>query len=442
MRKGLLWVLGIWFLSAIACVSRSVGSERETQAIALPTTSPSEAKATGDLKNPADVSSDPASVSAVATVDDGAAYRGWARVETLLWWVKNAPLPVPVVTTGDPNVGFDPNHLNTVNTAGAIGQRGTQVLLGDNNINSPPFFGMRLTLGGWVDDDEFFGVEGSGFILEHRTKRFVAASDKVGNPPLYFPIATGTAGAERGIPIADPLRSFSGAVGIISSLQLWGAECNGNLTLIRNSGLEFTLLAGFRYADLRENLQIYNTSTDLIFGNVTNLNDSFSSRDQFYGGQIGGRLAVQRERFSLDITGKVALGATHQVVNIQGDISQAGPNPLVPPGLGTFPGGLFAQSTNIGKRNADQFAVLPSLELKLGYEINPRTRVFAGYDLMYWSQVVRPGNQINHNVNLTQNAVLDPNGLGRLVGPAQPAPLFNRSDFWAQGINLGLEVRY
>jgi hypothetical protein len=68
--------------------------------------------------------------------------------------------------------------------------------------------------------------------------------------------------------------------------------------------------------------------------------------------------------------------------------------------------------------------------------------VFAGYDLVYWSQVVRPGNQINHNVNLTQNAVLDPNGLGRLVGPAQPAPLFNRSDFWAQGINLGLEVRY
>src|SRR5260370_19086401 len=111
---------------------------------------------------------------------------------------------------------------------------------------------------------------------------------------------------------------------------------------------------------------------------------------------------------------------------------QAGPNPLVPPGLGTFPGGLFAQSSNIGRRLADRFTVLPSLELKLGYAINPRTQVFAGYDILYWNQVVRPGNQINHTVNLTQNAVLDPNGVGKLVGPAQPAPLFQPGDFCAQ----------
>jgi len=32
--------------------------------------------------------------------------------------------------------------------------------------------------------------------------------------------------------------------------------------------------------------------------------------------------------------------------------------------------------------------------------------------------------------------------VAKLVGPAQPAPLFVRSDFWAQGINVGLEFRY
>jgi hypothetical protein len=130
------------------------------------------------------------------------------------------------------------------------------------------------------------------------------------------------------------------------------------------------------------------------------------------------------------------------VVNIQGNIIQVGPNPLVPPGLGAFPGGLFTQSSNIGKGNADRFTVLPSLEVKLGYEINEQTRVFVGYDVMYWDQVVRPGNQINHDVNLTQNAVLDPSGVGKLVGSAQPAPLFKRSDFWAQGISVGLEFRH
>jgi hypothetical protein len=408
----------------------------------LPATNPPEDKAPADSNKPAEVSPEPAMGSTVSTMDNVAGYRAWARVEYLLWWLKNAPLPVPLVTTGDPHVGFDPNHLNTVNTAGAIGQPGTQILFGDKSIRSQAYSGTRLTLGGWVDEEESFGGEGSGFVLERRTKRFVVGSDSAGNPPLYFPIFSAIGGAERGIPIADPLRSFSGNVIVNSTLQLWGAECNGIFTMIHNPGLELTLLAGFRYADLRENLQIYNTTTDLIFGNVTNLTDSFDTINQFFGGQIGSRLAVQRDRCYLDLTGKVALGATHQVVNIQGDISQVGPNPLVPPGLGTFPGGLFTQSSNIGKRNADRFTVLPSLEVKLSYEINEQTRVFVGYDVMYWDQVVRPGNQINHDVNLTQNAVLDPSGVGKLVGPAQPAPLFKRSDFWAQGISVGLEFRH
>ena len=186
-------------------------------------------------------------------------------------------------------------------------------------------------------------------MLQRHTSVFSAASDSAGNPPLYFPIFSAIAGAERAVPIADPLRGFSGDVTVTSQLQLWGAECNGLFTFFRRSGLDATLIAGFRYADLRENLQIHNTTTDLMFGNVTSLNDSFATSNQFYGGQIGSRLAFQLERFSLDVTGKVALGLTHQTVDIEGSITQSGPNPLVPPGPGTFPGGIFAQTTNIGR---------------------------------------------------------------------------------------------
>ena len=166
------------------------------------------------------------------------------------------------------------------------------------------------------------------------------------------------------------------------------------------------------------------------------------TRNQFYGSQLGSRLFVTYDHFTLDVITKIALGVTHEVIDIAGDISQTGPNPLVPPGLGTFPGGLFAQPTNIGHRTSNRFSILPSLEVKLGYAFNPRTRVLVGYDLWAWDQVVRPGDQINRNVNLTQNAVLDPNGVGQLVGPAQPAPLFKRSDFWVQGLSVGVEVRY
>jgi hypothetical protein len=71
--------------------------------------------------------------------------------------------------------------------------------------------------------------------------------------------------------------------------------------------------------------------------------------------------------------------------------------------------------------------------------ITQHCRAFVGYDFLYWNQVVRPGNQVDRNINLSQSAVF---GSGTLSGPATPAPLFGRSDFWAQGITFGLELRF
>ena len=54
--------------------------------------------------------------------------------------------------------------------------------------------------------------------------------------------------------------------------------------------------------------------------------------------------------------------------------------------------------------------------------------------------MVRPGEQIDVAVNSTQvpTSVL----FGPLTGPARPAFNFRQSDFWAQGLNLGLEFRF
>ncbi len=363
--------------------------------------------------------------------------RVWARSEYLLWWVKNAPLPIPIVTTGDPKVGFP-----TLNTAGAIGQPGTQVLLGNSSQDLGSFSGMRFTLGSWLDQEQLFGLEVSGFLLQRQVNQFVANSDVNGYPPLYFPRFNPAAGIEDALPIADPLRGFAGGVVVTSTLQLWGTEANAVLSLWRQGDVEITLLGGFRYADLRETLQIHNTTIDLGSGDVTSLNDFFGTRNQFYGAQLGAQFGAQYESWSIDLNAKVAFGNTHQVVDIQGNTTQAGPNPLVPPGVGTFPGGFFAQPSNIGHYTADQFTVIPSVNLNLSYQVSKQWRLFFGYEFMYWNQVVRPGDQMSHSVNLTQNAVLDPNGTGHLIGPAQPAPLFNRTSFWANGVNFGMEFRF
>ncbi len=198
----------------------------------------------------------------------------------------------------------------------------------------------------------------------------------------------------------------------------------------RTANLEFTTLLGFRYVDLEENLNINGFSGDLNGPDYFIVNDHFATRNQFYGGQLGGHLRWSTNRLSLDVAGKIALGATHQSVDIQGYTNSSGT---------VSPGGFYAQSSNSGHFTANQFGVIPSVEMKLSYRIWRNWRAFIGYDFMYWNQVVRPGNQIDRNINLSQSSVF---GSGALSGPASPSPLFGRSDFWAQGMTFGLEFRF
>ena len=51
---------------------------------------------------------------------------------------------------------------------------------------------------------------------------------------------------------------------------------------------------------------------------TTSITDSFDTRNQFYGGQVGMRASYLHGRFGLDLTGKLALGAVHQTVSRDG----------------------------------------------------------------------------------------------------------------------------
>jgi hypothetical protein len=357
----------------------------------------------------------PASLDAAAVQSELS--RFWVRAEYLAYWVKNAPLPVSLVT-GDPS---NPTQ---------------ELLSSDRSLGM--FSGFRVGLGGWLDSYNIVGWDGNFFALLQRKSNFTASSDATGNPTLAFPFTNQTPGAvgDTLMPIASP-GAFAGNVLVASSLQLWGAETNGILTVVNGGGFEVVALAGLRYLNLRETLNIGTVSSDTLTSpnTVLSQNDLFSTRNEFYGGQVGARISWQGERFGLDLTGKLAIGETHQTIDIQGASTQTGPGGV----NGTFPGGFFTQTSNMGRYSANQFAFVPSAEMKFSVLITSYLRAFVGYDFLYWSQVVRPGSQVDRNINLTQSAVF---GSGALLGPAYPAPLFNRSDFWAQGLNVGLELRF
>jgi hypothetical protein len=218
-------------------------------------------------------------------------------------------------------------------------------------------------------------------------------------------------------------------VTIQNSLRLWGLEANAYRNVMRDGGLSVNALTGLRYLNLRENLDI--ATGPLAPGGGLGINgfDHFGTRNEFYGGQLGAQVGWRSGRLGLDLLGRVSLGVISQGVNVNGQITLGGV---------TFPGNSFAQPTNIGDHSQTRFAVVPEVGVKARYQLTDRLMASVGYDFLFIDRVVRPGDQIDRNVNATQA----PQFGGVLVGPAVPQPRSETSSFFAHGLNLGLTFTY
>ena len=59
----------------------------------------------------------------------------------------------------------------------------------------------------------------------------------------------------------------------------------------------------------------------------------------------------------------------------------------------TLPGGILALPSNGGRRSDGEFTAVPEVEIKLGYQVGPYLSCTIGYNFLYWSRVVRPGQR-------------------------------------------------
>jgi hypothetical protein len=219
---------------------------------------------------------------------------------------------------------------------------------------------------------------------------------------------------------------------------LQGAEANALFNLRRDAGFSANLIAGYRYLQLAENLSLTNNLDGIDFakGLFVHFEDNFETRNTFNGGQIGLGTQFRSGRWFLDASGKIALGQMNEVIDVFGRTA------IMP-----FPGspmkvaqeGFFAQQSNSGLHSRNVLAYIPEVTLNVGVNVTSRISAFVGYNFIYVSNVLRPGDQIDRSVNLTQSSTI---GLGTLIGPARPTTQFNNTDFWAQGINFGFRVRF
>jgi hypothetical protein len=167
------------------------------------------------------------------------------------------------------------------------------------------------------------------------------------------------------------------------------------------------------------------------------VSDRFSTHNEFWGGQIGVDGGWTWGRWSLDGLLKLALGGTYEAVNVAGGQSVTLPGGGTPT---TFVGGLLALPGNIGFASRDRFAVVPEVGVKAGVFVTEHLRLTIGYTFLYWSDVVRPGDQIDRALDETRIPNF-PTGLAPTAG-VHPALVLRSSDFWAQGLSFGCEFRY
>lgn len=381
--------------------------------------------------------------------------RIWITPEYLLWWIRPGPLSSPLVTsTTLPGV----TNSAGVDVGAGLGQPGTVILVGDQGINYGALSGFRLSAGYSLNDSATLSVMGRGFWLGEANYHRTFASDANGNPIIGIPIfdATGTfGGGENAITVSNPGTAtipaiYTGFQTVQSRSQMGGAEGNALVCLFRSQGMQVNGLVGYRYLDLREDLSLTAVSSSVTpaatFGGVAFMGphfydgtvasvDTFRTRNQFYGGQLGLDGTSWFGNAFIYVAGRLGLGTMHQVLDVSG-LSSLVSTTLV----ASAPGGTLALPSNIGRFRHEAFAVVPELECKFGYAILPNLEAFVGYNLLYISNVVRPGYQIDRNVDVRMIPTL-PSFIPGFPG-AEPAHVFRQSDFWAQGLTFGLSLAF
>src|SRR5205807_9250 len=128
-------------------------------------------------------------------------------------------------------------------------------------------------------------------------------------------------------------------------------------------------------------------------------------------------------------------GVNHEIVDLAGQsaLILPGSNPVI------AKGGLYNTSSNIGRVNEDHFAVIPEAQFRLGANLTERLSVFAGYDFLYISNVVRPVQQIDPVIN---SALLPTSAQFGAGGIAKPEFKFEQTSFWMHGATVGMTMRY
>lgn len=369
-------------------------------------------------------------------------YRVWTRMEYLAWWADGQRLP-PLVTTSDAGTPQD--------LVGVLGLDSTHVLFGNEKVGDDLRSGGRISVGAWLVDGGMEAVQADWLKLENGIERYTVSS--TGVPSLARPFNNVNPANQPQVGNSDAafvaLDSYNDP-----GLGIFNLNLQGSVEIVAQSDLESAgalirhmlwadcterywyrlyMLGGYRYFMLDERISIsdrvFLVGPPFVLGTRLDSQDRFEAQNQFHGGDLGLLAEVHRGSLGVELMGKVAVGNMRQRLWTNGYSAVTVPG--APPVESDA--GLLVQPSNTGLFIDDEIGIIPEFAINLMWQFTPQIKATLGYTFIYVNKVLRPGEMIDLTINPRQD----------LGGDLVPEiTQFADRDFWVQGLNAGLEIRF
>jgi hypothetical protein len=322
----------------------------------------------------------------------------WGSAELLLGNTSGVNVP-PLVTTGPASAGL---------AAGAIGAPGTVVLFGGRKMLDNWRTGLRIEAGAWFGPSHVWGASARVYSLFSTSDQLVGEGDgtNVVNLPQFFPVG--------GVPVQFPMFvGFPGVtVGTVATTvqtTFTGGDLSLRRLLVSTEPLRFEAFAGYRQLHLGDELgAAFRASGGIVGVLALRGDDSVRTRNNFYGGQVGGLGSLALGRFTVQGVSSVALGMNASDL----DFSRTR---LATVGAVVVP---LVQATSGGRVN--YFSVVAEGGVRLSFRVTDHAKLTVGYTGIYWSNVRRAQEQFTLGPTLTGGT----------------------THFYTNMMSLGAEVRY
>ena len=344
----------------------------------------------------------------------------YVRAEYFAPWVKGDRLPALATTSP---VGTLPTE------AGVLGEAGTEVLFGNERIAVDGQQGGRLTFGHWLNDAKTWAVETQFWVVGASPGGGSLQSD--GDPILARPFFNNESDQQDAQLVAYPGLSV-GSLSVNSRNEMYSFDVMARHRWLNGPHGGFVdLLGGYRFFRRNETLSFDETVGPLSVA------DDFVTGNTFNGIDFGAEFGLRHGPWMFNVTSKIALGNMHEQLSIRGKTYVTADPTIV------TEGGWLAAPSNIGRYQADQFVVIPELDMRIVFAAYENIQLSLGYNMQIVSKVLRTGDQIDTTVSPSQLVALPlARGGGTPTTDLRPEARMNDTAMWMHGITFGVELRW